>query len=372
MSTRPNTLASLFHPLDLRRGLLLVTFFGLLVVFRHLLIVLLFFVAFETLFTRTGRWISRKTPLSHGVAALLVLLVAVSAVAVGSYLGIDRLLQRFTSTEDVRERLLALRQLPVVARVGQYVNVDALLHAARANADRALGYAVTFGHVIVFAMVGLILSIVHLFEEDDVAAFRARLSPHSLVGTLVRWVGYTMEAIGVFLQFQVIVAAVNAVLTFPVLLLVGIPRPALYSLLVFVASLVPVVGNFVAGTVLTLLAYQARGLGGAAAFLVLTFLLHKVESYYLNPRLAARHVNLPGFVLIVSLLLWEQLLGFVGLFVSFPFLFLAMRINHEFRTEDAVVTPAPAGVVIAAADGPVTVVKAPPAAPEHRPPDPHV
>jgi len=275
-----------------------------------------------------------------------VLLVVLSGVVIASYLGIDRLLQRYTSTEDLRQRLEALRQLPLVARVGQYVNVDSLLAAARANADRALGYAVTFGHVIAFALIGLILAIVHLFEEGEVAAFRARLNPHSLVGTLVRWLGYTMDAIGVFLQFQVIVAAVNAALTFPVLLLLGIPRPVLYIVLVFVASMVPVVGNFVAGTVLTLLAYQAHGMGGAAAFLGLTFLLHKVESYYLNPRLAARHVRLPGFVLIVSLLLWEQLLGFVGLFVSFPFLYLSMRIADEFRAEDAgVVAVAPPAAV---------------------------
>ena len=67
----------------------------------------------------------------------------------------------------------------------------------------------------------------------------------------------------------------------------------------------------------------------------LTFVLHKVESYYLNPRLAARHVRLPGFVLIVSLILWEQLVGFAGLFISFPFLYVANRLRAEFREEDA-------------------------------------
>jgi predicted PurR-regulated permease PerM len=64
-------------------------------------------------------------------------------------------------------------------------------------------------------------------------------------------------------------------------------------------------------------------------FAVLTFLLHKVEAYYLNPRLTARHVHLPGLVLIMSLIAWEHLLGFVGLFVSFPFLYVAGRLRLE-------------------------------------------
>jgi predicted PurR-regulated permease PerM len=54
----------------------------------------------------------------------------------------------------------------------------------------------------------------------------------------------------------------------------------------------------------------------------------------LNPHLTSKHVKLPGFVLIVSLIAWEHLLGFVGLFVSFPVLFVAARIRAEFRDDE--------------------------------------
>src|SRR5205807_4680534 len=106
------------------------------------------------------------------------------------------------------------------------------------------------------------------------------------------------------------------------------------------SGMVPVVGNFVAGAILTVLAYQAKGWLGVILFSILTFVLHKLESYYLNPRLAQRHVRLPGFVLIVSLILWEHLLGFAGLFLSFPFLFIAGRIRAELREEDGPLTSA--------------------------------
>jgi predicted PurR-regulated permease PerM len=55
-------------------------------------------------------------------------------------------------------------------------------------------------------------------------------------------------------------------------------------------------------------------------------------------------VRLPGFVLIVSLILWEHVLGFLGLFVSFPFLYLAERIRAEFHDVDTEKRrPLPAG-----------------------------
>ena len=85
---------------------------------------------------------------------------------------------------------------------------------------------------------------------------------------------------------------------------------------------------------LCILAYKANGWFGVGLFVALTFVLHKIESYYLNPRLTARHVKLPGFVLIVSLIACEHLLGFVGLFVSFPVLFLAGKLRSEFAEED--------------------------------------
>jgi predicted PurR-regulated permease PerM len=335
LSARPS-LAALFGPIDVRRAVLLAVFFGLLVLFRHLLVLLVFFVAFERTLTTGAHWLTARTRLGRAQAAILIVTVVLAVVGGASYLGVDSLLARYGTVADVRERLEVLRQVPIVVKLGHYVDLEAMAQAARSHASSALGWALGLGHFVVFALVGLILAIVYLAEEPQLDALQARIPPHSLFGTLLRWLGYAADAIAVTLQFQVIVAAVNAVLTLPVLLLVGIPRAGIFALVVFVSGMIPVVGNFLSGIVLTLLAYQASGMGGAVLFTVLTFVLHKVESYYLNPRLAARHVELPGFVLIVSLLVWEQLIGFVGLLVSFPFLYLSMRIADEFQSQDAV------------------------------------
>jgi hypothetical protein len=64
-----------------------------------------------------------------------------------------------------------------------------------------------------------------------------------------------------------------------------------------------------------------------------------VESYYLSPRLTARHVRVPGFVLIVSLIAFEHVFGFAGVFLSFPALFIASRIRAEFLEEDGKLPP---------------------------------
>jgi predicted PurR-regulated permease PerM len=191
------------------------------------------------------------------------------------------------------------------------------------------------GHLAMHALIAVILAIIFTLEEEELHELGAKVPPGSLMGTVMRWLSYVAEAIRITIQLQLVVAAVNTALTLPVLLLLGIHHIPSLMILIFVSGLVPVVGNVISGAVLSLLAYQAKGFLGIGVFVVLTFVLHKIEAYYLNPRLTSKHVHLPGFAIVVSLIAWEHLLGFVGLFVSFPFLFVASKIRGEMIAEAA-------------------------------------
>jgi predicted PurR-regulated permease PerM len=48
-------------------------------------------------------------------------------------------------------------------------------------------------------------------------------------------------------------------------------------------------------------------------------------------------VQLPSLLLIISLIIWEHLIGLAGIFVSFPALYVSMRIRDLFASlvEDA-------------------------------------
>ncbi len=340
---------SLFKPLNAPRAIVLALFIGLLVLFRHLLVLMVFMVAFARPLRLASHWLASHTRLRRSVALLLLLGSAVGLLTVAVDLGMVRAFEAFLAArEALPERIAAFRQTPLFLQVQQYLGgADLIVDAAKRYATGIFGYLAVVGHLVLHAFIGFILAVVYVLEQEEIDGFRDRLDPRSVGGTLLRWLGYLADAISVTLQFQVVVAACNAVLTLPVLLLVGIPHAAPLLFMIFLSGMVPVVGNFVAGAVLTLLAYQASGWPGVATFVGLTFLLHKVESYYLNPRLASRHVRLPGFVLIVSLILWEDLLGFVGLFASFPFLYVASRIGAEFKEDEGIAAPPAAQVASA-------------------------
>jgi predicted PurR-regulated permease PerM len=332
---RPDRVAAFLSERTVKQLTALAAFAALLVVFRQLLPLLVFFVAFERALGAASLFVSRKTGMARRASVGVLSLAILAAVGVLASLGVGRAARSIGHMRDTfPDKIAAVREHPLYQRLHEQLgDTDKVVEGAKHYGTDALHYASAIGHILVYATIGLILAIVYLLEEEELVALHKSLDPRSLVGTLARWVGHVCDAVLVTVQLQLIVAACNTALTLPILLWLRIPHIPSLMVLIFVSGLVPVIGNLVSGAVLSLLAYQSKGWFGVGLFVALTAVLHKLESYYLNPRLTARHVHLPGFVLILSLLAWEHLLGFVGLFVSFPFLFVAGRIRRELRDE---------------------------------------
>lgn len=326
-----------------RRFLAITAFLGGLYLFRHLALLLLFFVGFERLFGWGTRVLSAKTGMKHKHALFTVVGTFLAVLGALAWFGIGKTIRTFTEMQETfPERLADLRENPLVARIQeQFGGTEAIIDGVKHYAGDAISAASAIGHFFVYVLIGFILALVFLLEHEELCTFWNKVDQRSLAGTLGRWLGHVSDATIVTVQLQLIVAVFNTVTTLPVLLLLGVPHVGALMLLIFVSALVPVIGNVVSGTVLSLLAYQVKGWLGVGIFVGLTFILHKIESYYLSPRLTARHVKIPGFLLIVSLLACEHVFGFKGLFLSFPILFVAGRIRTEFLEEDAVVSGGP-------------------------------
>ncbi len=335
-----------------RRFVALVAFAALLFAFRELFLLLVFFVAFQRSLGSASAWLEARTGVSKRLALVGLVLGFVGAVVSAAVLSAGRATRALVhAKEHFPERVAAMQKSALFSRVREHLpGAERVVESASHYASDALHVLAAVGHLVLHALIGLILALVFLLEEHELVAWRKTVDPRSLLGTLVRWSTHVADAVSVTVQLQMVVAACNTALTLPLLFWIGVPHKIALMLLIFVSALVPVVGNLVSGTVLTLLAYQHQGWVGVGVFVALTFVLHKLEAYYLNPRLTSRHVHLPGFLLVMSLLAWEHLVGFAGLFLSFPFLFVAGRIRAEMRAEDAA-EEAPSTTAAARSDG---------------------
>jgi predicted PurR-regulated permease PerM len=310
-------------PSDLkwRRLAAVVIFVGILYGLRELAPVFVCFIILVRALTIAANFIHRRTGVERrgGVASLLLVIVA--ALAMGIFFGVHAVLPRVHEIRaEGRELADQLLDQPIVERLRHLASSSeggggGTAETLKAHALEALHYATAFAHLALYLLIGFVLSVIYLFERDEIDHWLESLEPESVSGTMARWLGYLGDAVAITVKMQAVTALVNALITFPVLLVLGLPHKSLLFFLILVSGLLPVVGNFIAGTVLCFVAYEERGLWAVGVMLGVTFVLHKIESYYLTPRLAAQHVKLPGLVLVLSLLTFEQVFGFVGLFL---------------------------------------------------------
>ena len=355
-------IARLFREKTVARGFAVLTFLFLLWTFRNLWPVLVSFILFEKGMGWVSRLAERKLGVPRKAVVVVLALLFLATLAVIAYSSFDPLAQLVDGAFDSLPRWQkVVRENSMFKRV-QHTFRDSDMIAAHVEgyAAAAIAMVSTVGRFFVQAVIGFLMALVFLFEEQALARFAGRIAPKSLFGRLLRWTTHIADAIAVTVQLQLVVAVFNTVTTLPVLLVLGVPNVPALMVLVFVAALVPVLGNFVAGAVLCFFAFQAKGWLGVGIFLGVTALLGKVESYYLSPRLTARHVKMPSFVLVASLVAFEQLFGLAGFFLSFPFLFVAGRIRAEFQEEDGILPPRSIRANLALGDDHAVISSLPP------------
>ncbi len=320
-----------------RRLLGVALFLGLLYAFRNLAPVLICFVIFERALGYLADRIVSRTSVKRGYAVGGLLAVLVGLISLGGFYGVKGIMRVIDlAKSDGQAWVESITESKLIQQLRERLGADshALTESAKGYALQAFGYVSATAYVAIFVFVGFILAVMYLFEQRELDEWMDGLERRGVIGTLVRWLTYVADAIAITVRLQVVVAVFNAVFTLPLLIFLGLPNVPLLFLMVLLAGMVPVVGGVFSGLVLCLVAYDAKGPVGVGVFLGVTFVLSKVESYYLSPRLTAQHVKLPGIMLVVSLLMFETLFGFWGLFLSFPALYVALRIVNEWKEED--------------------------------------
>lgn len=336
-----------------RRLIALCLFLALLIGFRHLALVGVTFVVLSRGLGSLGSWLGTRFRRDErtGVLALLFILAGLLALIAWAtfHLG-SRYMVQISALRSGRPltELLAELQGQMMARLPSWLPLDDLKEKAPELVQPVLGYLRATGRGLLQLLLGLILAIIYLLDRAPVDNMVRNIPAESLLGSLRRYFGFLGEAVVLTITLQVVVAVVNTLLTLPILVVLRLPHLLGFTLLIFFSSLVPVVGNLVSGAALIAASYVYKGPWAVIFFVLTTFLLHKIEAYYLNPRLAARHVRLPSFVLIISLILFEHAFGLVGLFLSFPSLYVVLNVLADLRRASAH-TPAEAVPVAVAA-----------------------
>ena len=171
-------------------------------------------------------------------------------------------------------------------------------------------------------IIGVILSIYFLLSKNSILrAFGRFFSVFFSPNQYERASGIAKRFHTIFSQYIVyelldslIVGVVNALF----MTVVGMPNKVLVSVIVAVSNLVPtfgpVIGAVVSGLILLLAAPHY-----VIPFLIFTLAIQLIDAYIIKPKLFGDALNVPGILILVSVIVFGKLMGLAGMLLAIPF-----------------------------------------------------
>jgi predicted PurR-regulated permease PerM len=266
-------------------------------------------------------FVSRRAVL-YGVYILIAALIVLLATVIAPNFVNDLPEYRQTLEDNLSGKvghLLASRHISI--------NIPDLEKRAidwgRDHIGESLDFARRVGANVVLLLIAFIITFLvnHHRISSGNAAKKSPAEPGNLWAFLA---GFFEEKIGAFYGFfrqvmggQVVISAINALLTLVLLFVLGIPNKLTLIVLVFIFGLLPVVGNLISNTLICISALLKAGLWQVIAALVFLAVIHKLE-YFLNSKIIGNMVKLPIYMTLLGLIIGESLFQISGMILSIP------------------------------------------------------
>jgi predicted PurR-regulated permease PerM len=162
-----------------------------------------------------------------------------------------------------------------------------------------------------------VMVVYFLFSMPKIRLFAYRLAPHSRRTRVILIGDEIFTKVGGFVLGNVLTSVIAGIGTYIWLLIFGVPYPILLALMVAIFDLIPVIGAYVGGAVVSLVALTVS-LPVAVATLGFYVAYKLAEDYFIVPRVMGKTVQVPAVVSLVAVLIGGTLLGIVGALVAIP------------------------------------------------------
>ncbi len=174
-----------------------------------------------------------------------------------------------------------------------------------------------FGGMLSFLLI-VVLSFYLAVQEDGVGKFLRIVTPVHLESYIVGLWTRSRRKIGLWMQGQLLLAVIVAVLVYLGLTLLGVPNPLLLAVLAGAFELIPLFGPVLSAIPAVLFAFADGGLTLALIVTGLFLIIQQFESQLIYPLVVKKVVGVPPIISILALVIGGKLAGFLGIILSVP------------------------------------------------------
>ena len=189
-----------------------------------------------------------------------------------------------------------------------------------------------FGGITSFFLI-VVLSFYLAVQDNGVGKFLKIVTPWNYERYIVDLWDRSRHKIGLWMQGQLLISAIIAVLVYLGLLLLGIPHALLLAVAAGLFEIIPLFGPIIAAIPAILIGFGDGGMTSALLIGGLFVIIQQFENQLIYPLVVKKVVGVPPMVSILALLIGAKLAGFMGLLISVPLATIFIELISDLEKE---------------------------------------
>jgi predicted PurR-regulated permease PerM len=206
----------------------------------------------------------------------------------------------------------------------------ALQSVFTAGSSGVLQLLVTFFGGVFSLVLVIVLSFYFALQDTGVDDFLRMVMPVAYEDYSVDLWKRAQKKIGLWMQGQILLSVIVAILVYLGLLIIGIPYALLLCVFTAMAEIIPVFGSLIAGAVAVVVGYSSGGVALGAIVAGLYVVVNQFEANLIYPLIVKKIVGIPPLLVIVALIAGYTLAGFLGVLLSVPLAAVGLELLTDF------------------------------------------
>lgn len=303
---------------------------GVVFVVREVVAVLLLAIVISSALDAPLNWMEKqKVPRIMGILFILVSGIAIVAMLLYTIIPIAAIEVRdFADNMDkASETIGAALGMP---HLTDAIN-NGLSSVSSSFAPNLLSVSILpqlFENLVMVVLV-MVISIYLAWYRDGIESFLRAVLPLQYEQYSISVLHRARKKIGRWLEGQIIVTAIIALIVFFGLKLLGVNYALVLALLTGVLEIIPFVGPIVAGSLAFMVGISQSMTIGIAA-VILFFIVHQLEAHIMMPLVMRKTTGIHPVIVALSIVAGYQLAGFIGIILAIPFVVVIQELVDDF------------------------------------------
>ncbi|MCX6703269.1 MAG: AI-2E family transporter [Candidatus Zambryskibacteria bacterium] len=325
------------------KTILVVCLFYILYILKDLVLVVLMSIVIASSIEPMTKWfVDHKIPRLLGVIFIYLTLASILAFSVfylllpllsestsvlktlPSYLTSHNVEATLSSSGFLGEQSSLLNGIENTINVQEVVaSLNAVIDGFSTGAFNTIAYV--FGGVLSFVLM-VVLSFYLSVDENGVGKFLRIITPLKHEKYVLDLWRRAQSKIGLWMQGQLILAIIIAMLVYLGLTLLNVPNALLLAFLAGLFEIIPLFGPILAAIPAVMIAFvSSGGISLAVVVIGLYVIIHQFENHLIYPLVVKKVTGVSPIVSIVALVAGWELAGFLGLIIAVPFAAVCME-----------------------------------------------